>query len=87
MEQGSKLHQSLAKGLYNIQKRNNMMLPEVELKAGEVRRDGTSPSGGSAEFDIWRGWYLETEMVSLKVLRNRQFDPKQKEVGSLPLSL
>jgi hypothetical protein len=77
----SKEHKALAQELYNVQKKNNMLLPHFELKAGEVKRIGTQPIDGSSQFDIWEGLYLENEKVTLRVIRAAQFKEKEREVS------
>ena len=81
----SKEHKRLAQELYNVQKKNNKLLPDFELKAGEVKRIGTQPIDGTNQFDIWEGLYLENEKCTLKVIRAAQFNEKERDV-SKPIS-
>ena len=74
-------HKMLARELYSVQLKHKLLLPGVELKAGEVKRVGTQPIGGSAEFDIWEGLYLENEKCTLKVIRAASFTERQRTVG------
>ena len=77
----SGVHNLIARDLYNITKKNNLMLPEDTLEAGEVKRLGTQPVGGSAEYDVWKGLYLDNEECMLKVIRAANFGEKQKMVS------
>lgn len=77
----SNMHKMLARDLYNVTKKNKLMLPEDELKAGEVKRVGTHPVGGSAEFDLWEGLYLENEKCILKVIRAASISEGQRRVS------
>lgn len=78
-EPGDRHHVELGSNLYNIQMRTETLLPNVDLKHGEVRRIGNHPVGGSPAFDIWEGEYLGREKVAIKVIRGVEVTPKVRE--------
>jgi hypothetical protein len=57
-----------------------MLLPDIELKAGEVRRIGTRAIGGDSFVDLWDGLYLDKSKVVLKNIRTADFNQKRREV-------
>jgi hypothetical protein len=60
----------LQRGLHRLQRRTGSLLPEMELRAGEVRRIGTQPvAGATKRIDIWEGEYLGKEKVAIKLIR------------------
>ena len=75
-------HKLAAQALYNVQNKFKMLLPDVELDAGEVIRIGKAPIGGTAEFDFWEGLYLDKEKCLLKTIRTANFNEKQKAVSA-----
>ena len=80
---GDKRHTDIQYNLYGIQTRSQQLLPNFELRAGEVRRMGTYPVGGSAAFDIWEGEYLGREKCAVKVIRSVDVNPDSMRVRSL----
>ncbi|TFK55856.1 kinase-like protein [Heliocybe sulcata] len=76
---GDVRHNGLQSNLYDMTRRRGDLLPELELKRGEVRRLGQFPAGGSAAMDIWEGLYLGHEKVALKVVRAVNAGPKSQE--------
>jgi hypothetical protein len=46
-----------------------MLLPDLNLKRGEVKRLGQLPVSGNGTIDNWEGLYLNKEKVVVKVLR------------------
>ena len=78
-EQGDTRHIELGSSLYNIQTSTQTLLPNVDLKHGEVRRVGNHPVGGSPAFGIWEGEYLGREKVAIKVPHNVEVTPKVRQ--------
>ncbi|KZT20757.1 kinase-like protein [Neolentinus lepideus HHB14362 ss-1] len=76
---GDVRHNGLQSNLYQITAKKGGLLPELELRRGEVRRLGQFPTGGSAAMDIWEGLYLGHEKVALKVVRAVNAGPKSQE--------
>lgn len=74
-------HKLAAKTLYNIQVNSRKLLPDVELKAGEVLRTNKLPIGGTAEFDFYEGMYLAEQKCMLKSIRCASFDDKRRNVS------
>ncbi|EPQ59367.1 kinase-like protein [Gloeophyllum trabeum ATCC 11539] len=76
-------HTGLQKNLYKMTARRGDLLPDLELKRGEVRRVGLFPgksfAGGSAAMDIWEGVYLDHDKVAIKVVRAVNAGPKSHE--------
>ncbi|TFK56360.1 hypothetical protein OE88DRAFT_1740984 [Heliocybe sulcata] len=60
---------SLAVNLYEVLRRSQELLPDLELCHGEVERVGTSPVSGGPKYDEWEGRYLSSEQVRIKVFR------------------
>lgn len=81
-EQGDHRHNELASNLYNVASTTASLLPEVDLKHGEVRRLGSHPVGGSPAFDIWEGEYLGREKCAIKVIRGVEVTPNVTKVSS-----
>lgn len=63
--------------------KHKILLPNVELEAGEVQKIGLAPIGGASEFDFYEGLYLSTEKVLLKIIRTRNFTDKHRKVGQV----
>ncbi|OJA14098.1 hypothetical protein AZE42_10008 [Rhizopogon vesiculosus] len=55
--------------LYHVQHSSLSLLPNMHLERGEVKRIGLYAVKGSGVADIWEGYYLNEEKVSIKVLR------------------
>ena len=72
LKKDSTEYSGLQRSLYNVQKRSGQLPPGIELKAGEARRIGEFPVGGSAAFDIWEGMWLGRDKVALKTMRGVQ---------------
>ncbi|EJD03395.1 kinase-like protein [Fomitiporia mediterranea MF3/22] len=66
---GDYRHRGLQTNLLTIQRTSGQLLPNVELKHGEVCRVGSNPVSGSAAFDVWVGEYLGQEKCAIKVVR------------------
>lgn len=62
-------HLGIQRNLHHLQIKSGGLLPNLELRAGEVRRIGRNAVGGSAAMDIWEGIYLDEEKVAIKVIR------------------
>lgn len=73
--------------LYNVQVKSRLLLPDIELQAGAVRRLGTQAIGGNATIDLWDGLYLEETRCTLKNIRASQFSEKEKRVRYTSLSV
>ncbi|KAF7985194.1 hypothetical protein HWV62_7804 [Athelia sp. TMB] len=70
------VNEGLQSNLYQVQKETKTLLPEFNLKRGEVQRVGEFPVSGSASMDIWEGIYLGREKVAVKVIRAVTADPR-----------
>ncbi|KAG2146626.1 kinase-like domain-containing protein [Suillus clintonianus] len=55
--------------LYHIQHSSHSLLPNMHLRRGEVKRIGQYAVKGTGTADIWEGYYLNEEKVSIKILR------------------
>ncbi len=77
---GDRRHTDLASNLYAVQAASKQLLPNYDLKAGEVRRVGSHPVGGSPAFDIWEGEYLGREKCAVKVIRGIEVSPNTQKV-------
>lgn len=73
-------HSGLSENLLTIQHASGRLLPEIELKRGEVMRIGLGPVGGSTQFDIWEGRYLGRERCAIKALRGMDMNDRTREV-------
>lgn len=66
--------------LYHVQHSSHSLLPNMHLKRGEVKRIGQYAVKGTGSADIWEGYYLNEEKVSIKVLRAVNCDPQTRMV-------
>lgn len=67
---------SLESNLYNLLLSSRTLLPNMNLKRGEVRRTGNYAVNGTSRTDIWEGCYLNEEKVAIRVLRAVYATPK-----------
>lgn len=62
--------------LYHIQHSSQSLLPNMNLRRGEVRRIGQYAVKGTGSADIWEGYYLNEEKVAIKILRAVSCEPQ-----------
>ncbi|KAG2152023.1 kinase-like domain-containing protein [Suillus cothurnatus] len=62
--------------LYHVQHSSQSLLPNMNLKRGEVRRIGQYAVKGTGSADIWEGYYLNEEKVAIKILRAVHCEPQ-----------
>jgi hypothetical protein len=73
----------LESNLYHMQHSSQSLLPNMNLKRGEVRRIGQYAVKGTGSADIWEGYYLNEEKVAIKILRAVHCDPQTLRVHYL----
>lgn len=66
----------LESNLYNLLRSSRTLLPDMNLKRGEVRRTSDYAVNGTAWTDVWEGCYLNEEKVAIIVLRSAYATPK-----------
>ncbi|KAG0703840.1 kinase-like domain-containing protein [Suillus ampliporus] len=66
----------LESNLYNLLLRSRTLLPNMNLKRGEVRRTSNYAVNGTSRTDVWEGCYLNEEKVAIRVLRAVYATPK-----------
>lgn len=59
----------LQKNLYRVLQESGELLPDLELRRGEVVRDSDQARSGTAKYDVFDGWYLSSEKVTIKEFR------------------
>ena len=59
----------MAKNLYNLLRSYNLLSPECQLHSGMVGWSGELPIEGGRNDDIYKGRYLQSEDVRIKVMR------------------
>jgi hypothetical protein len=82
----SRAHNGLQSNLYEITLQSGELLPDFNLKRGEVTRIGQFAVSGNSTMDIWEGLYLQKEKVAIKVIRAVHSDPKNLRVSALYMS-
>jgi hypothetical protein len=61
----------MAQNLFKLLKLSNVAPPECQLDSGEVEWAGEVPiEGGTKNTDIYKGRYLQSEYVRIKVIRS-----------------
>ncbi|KII95384.1 hypothetical protein PLICRDRAFT_99108 [Plicaturopsis crispa FD-325 SS-3] len=69
-EPGEAASNGLQSNLYQLQMMSKTLLPDFNLKRGEVRRISSFPVGTTTTgLDVWEGIYLNREKVAIKMLR------------------
>ncbi|KAG2156432.1 kinase-like domain-containing protein [Suillus clintonianus] len=66
----------LESNLYNLLQTSRTLLPNMNLKRGEVRRTSNYAVNGTSRTDVWEGCYLNNEKVAIRVLRAVYVTPK-----------
>lgn len=66
----------LESNLYNLLQSSRTLLPNMNLKRGEVRRTSHYAVNGTSRTDVWEGCYLNEEKVAIRVLRAVYATPK-----------
>ncbi|KAJ8595364.1 kinase-like protein [Rhizopogon salebrosus TDB-379] len=72
------MDRGMESNLYYIQHSSHSLLPNMHLKRGEVKRIGQYAVKGTGAADIWEGYYLNEEKVSIKVLRAVNCNPQTR---------
>lgn len=80
VEMGDHRHAGLQINLYGVQQETGRLLPDYDLKAGEVRRMGSHPVSVTPMFEVWEGEYLGKEKVSMKAIRGVEVTPMARQV-------
>lgn len=70
---------NLAKGLLTVQEGSGRMLPNLNLKFGEVEIISTFPIGSNGCFDMFEGRYLKGKKCLIKTLRGFPMFPYVSE--------
>ncbi|KAF8143890.1 kinase-like protein [Mycena galopus ATCC 62051] len=63
------LNDGILSNLYDLQSTSRELLPDFNLRSGEVIRIGQFPISGSNAMDVYEGLYLGREKVAIKVIR------------------
>ncbi|KAF8918399.1 kinase-like domain-containing protein [Mucidula mucida] len=71
-----RVHTGLSTNLFQLQEASGLLLPNLQLRSGEVARTGQFPVRGTAAMDIYEGLYLKHKKVSIKVIRAIHADDK-----------
>lgn len=66
----------LESNLYNLLRSSRTLLPNMNLRRGEVRRTSNYAVNGTSRTDVWEGCYLNEEKVAIRVLRAVYATPK-----------
>lgn len=70
------VQRGLESNLYNLLQSSRSLLPNMNLKRGEVRRTSNYAVNGTSRTDVWEGCYLNEEKVAIRVLRAVYATPK-----------
>jgi hypothetical protein len=71
----------MAVNLYELLRLSNLVPPECQLDSGEVEWSGEVPIEGGKNVDMYKGRYLQSQDVRIKVIRSVNMkDEKTVEV-------
>ena len=59
----------MAMNLYELLRLSNLVPPECQLDSGEVEWSGEIPGEGGKNVDMYKGRYLQSQDVKIKVIR------------------
>jgi len=60
----------VAKNLYSLLRLSKLLPPKCQLDSGEVEWSGVPPTVGNRNADMYKGRFLQSEDVRIKVIRS-----------------